>query len=112
METGKPQTYQAGDELRFYDQNHVAPCKTGWTCPKVSPEQEHEFVLSSRNDKVVRLYHRVRIVGSQAAGDKIDPLLAEVLSLCDQVYNGWERDEDDKRSAQLMVAVGRSLRMA
>jgi hypothetical protein len=111
METGKPQTYQAGDEIKFYDVGHIAPCRRGWACPKISPENEKEFILSDRNELVLKLYHRVRICGPASIG-KIDTLLAEMLSICDQVFNGFDRAAEERQHFQLMLAVSKSVRIS
>lgn len=109
METGKPLTFESGpnSEKKFIEIGHVAPCKTGWECPKGSPDQEADFRLSDRNHRVVRLYHQCRVVGGGVI-KPVDPLLAELLSICDQVYNGWHREEDRRKTNSLMVALEKS----
>jgi hypothetical protein len=110
LETGQPKTYPAGPtgELRFYDQNHVPPCRTGWTCPKVSPEQEHEHVLSNKNWRIVTLYHQAKAAGAAVLGD-VDPLLAELLAACERAYGDFERREDHSQHERLMATLARRI---
>ena len=109
METGLPQTFKSGPEGKetFYTIGHKAPCFDGWKCPKESPAKERDHLLSRKNDRVLSLYYRVRIVGIDGIGG-VDPLLAENLAICDDAHNNFNRVERQVETTRLMSAIAKA----
>ena len=107
MDTGEPKTFRAGPEgeLKFYDQNHKAPCFTGWKCPKESPAKEKDHLLSERNHRVAMIYHHVKASCGQVG--PIDTLLAHLLSFVDRMYSDIEIVERSREMNRLQSAIAR-----
>lgn len=90
METGKPLTYPSGPnrELKFYDgPSHKAPCQIvqSWKCPKGDPSKEASFTLSKKNQQTVLLWRHIRATNGAILEGAADTLLADNLSILDDL---------------------------
>ena len=96
MDTGKPKTFRAGPnrEVKYYtaETGHKAPCRTGWKCPKGTPETAHEKVLSERNRRTVKIYEVARATGYQYVPE-FDSVLADNFRIIDRQMRAFERGE-------------------
>lgn len=111
MESGTPKTFKSGPEreIRYYDgPDHKPPCRTGWACPKGSPEESKDFELSEKNRRMMLIYRHYRATNGFShaganAGEPIDPLLADNLALIDGVYREWERTKAAEENGRDMA---------
>lgn len=92
METGEPRTYRAGPnrELRFYWNNGKAPCRTGFHCPKGSPEEAADYVLTPKASRILRAYFLGR--GTNWEGVELDDVAREFFALLDGIFRDHDRE--------------------
>lgn len=85
MDTGKVETYESG-EGNFLPIVRSGPPPCG-DCPKQSPQDEHRFILSRRNQKLWDLYRRAKSMPGFRFPKHLDgcQLLQESFAIIDEV---------------------------
>lgn len=106
LDTGKVETYWNGEEHVPQPRPGPPPCQLGKECPKVSPEREHEFVLSERNERMLQFYQTARATGGRSLGP-IDSLTGRAFRLIDSIVRQHERSETVSELSKLLVAIRR-----
>ena len=88
----KRETFEAGsvDNILPVLRHGPTPCQSGVECPKGSPEQEHEHLLSRRNDRMLAVYLESKATGHRRPADK---LRRWAFSFLDSIYSDWERQD-------------------
>ena len=108
METGKPLTYVAGPakEQRFFDgPDHRPPCRTGWNCPKVSPEEASRHQLSEKNRRVFMLFLQAQATwGKSLERGGVDPLLADNFAIVAALFQRWQREQAARESGRAVAS--------
>ena len=86
FETGEKQTYKSGPNRveiqRTWPKGTGPPCKT---CPKGSPAEEHEHILSLKNWRTLMIYQQVRATSGHCLNDaeRMDRILRQNLATID-----------------------------
>lgn len=92
METGEPRSYRAGPnkEIRFYPLNGNAPCRQGFACPKISPEESPTFELTATARRILRLWFLLR--ATNWVGVELDDAARENFALLDGIFRDHDRE--------------------
>lgn len=111
--SGQPRTYQSGPtEYKPIERraDQPPPCAK---CPKKSPEQEHEHVLTEANYQALAHYREVKAMGFRGISDEeaTDAVVRRNFVLLDQVFDGM-RERRQRYAAmapvnQLLRTLGR-----
>ena len=93
LETGEPETYRSGptrEEVpKLWPRGTGPPCKT---CPKGSPAEERDHVLTAKNWRTLKIYQQVRATGGHCLTDaeRVDPILRQNLATIDVLVRAHE----------------------
>jgi len=106
LKTGKRETYRSGPEKKELPMERrpgepPPPCHT---CPKKSPDREHEFRLSTKNWQTVQLYWEVQATRGVCLNDaeREDEVLLANLAIVDAI---WRRAQQQ----ELVSAIGQQV---
>lgn len=99
--TGKVKTYAGGTRELMRTKNSPPPCafdrpgSSERACPKGSPAEEAEHILSAENWQTWELYRQVRATNGACLTDamKADALLMRNLALLDELARVRERQQ-------------------
>ena len=96
MDTGERETFQSGspDNLLPIVRVGPPPCQMGETCPKESPDKEHLYILSRRNEQMLDHYREHKAMGGVA--DPQDAWTRRGFRIIDEL----QRRADAKRVAK------------
>lgn len=101
------QRRQHGGQDWLRPDNVPPPCAK---CPKGSPEQEHESMLSPKNLKTFLLFLRIRATAGRCLTPRQarDPVLLRNLSVVDSMVRCHERQEAAEALLPLLPLAGRA----
>lgn len=90
--TGRRKTVRCGPERKEepIEQGPDPPCKQGlsFKCPKGSPEEEADHILTPANQRILDLYRRGKL--TNFAGMELDMLTLELLAVVDLIYSEYQ----------------------
>jgi len=104
-------TYKAGpkreDRPQVRPRGVPTPCSE---CPKGSPEREHEFRLTTKNLRTIRLYLETRACGTESLtpAERQDATLRRNFVTLDELFR---RAEEQKRVKALGAEIAHSVLM-
>jgi hypothetical protein len=80
------------------------PC---WECPKNSPEEESQHVLSDKNRQLLALYYEIKATHGRCMTDRLaaDPLLRHKLAIVGRIVEDWERHEAKMATAPIAAVL-------
>jgi hypothetical protein len=102
--SGDLQTYESGNgERSKVQRSGPPPCHL---CPKISPDHEHQFILSDYNERLLILHRRLRSgVWQLTAEQRQDGLLADNFAIIDALLTGAENRKNREHLAESIAQV-------